>query len=132
MSCFAKVKRYRLRRNLRGSNFADTCTRSRRLELRLVRNRKRGFRKRPRQRIRHSDCIAIVDEIGLLKPRHRSLVAGMRSSVSSRGGRFLSLSILGGGPFTGEILAAISGEAEIPSTVIVPQAAGQSEAAAML
>ena len=49
--------------------------------------------------------LAVVDEIGLLKPRHRALVAGMRSSVSSRGGRFLSLSILGGSPFTGEILA---------------------------
>ena len=49
--------------------------------------------------------LAVCDELGLLKHRHRELVAGMRSSVSSRGGRFLALSILGGSPFTGEILA---------------------------
>ena len=47
---------------------------------------------------------AIVDEIGLLQERHRPLVNGMRSSVSTKGGRFVALSIVGSGPFVGEIL----------------------------
>lgn len=49
--------------------------------------------------------IAIVDEIGLLLERHRPQVQGMRSFVSARDGRFLSISIHGGGPFVDEILA---------------------------
>ena len=49
--------------------------------------------------------LAVCDEIGLLAERHRSLVAGMRSSVSAKGGRFLSISIHGDGPFVDEILS---------------------------
>ena len=47
---------------------------------------------------------AICDELGLLAERHRELVAGLRSSVSARDGRFLALSIRGDAPFTGELL----------------------------
>lgn len=47
---------------------------------------------------------AIVDELGLLPEAARELVAGMRSSVSARGGRFMALSITGDAPFTAEIL----------------------------
>ena len=49
--------------------------------------------------------LAIVDELGLLAERHRPAVAGMRSSVSAKGGRFLALTIHGPGPFVPEILA---------------------------
>ena len=34
--------------------------------------------------------LAIVDELGLLAEKHREFVASMRSSVSAKGGRFLS------------------------------------------
>ena len=47
---------------------------------------------------------AICDEIGLLQERHRPLVNGMRSSVSTKGGRFVALSIVGSGPFVPETL----------------------------
>ena len=47
---------------------------------------------------------AIVDELGLLAERDRPLVAGMRSSVSARDGRFIALSVHGDGPFIPEIL----------------------------
>ena len=49
--------------------------------------------------------MAVVDELGLLKERDRDLVNGMRSSVSAKDGRFVSLSIRGDGPFIPEILA---------------------------
>ena len=48
--------------------------------------------------------LAIVDEIGLLVERDRDLVNGLRSSVSARNGRFLSLSVRGTSPFVPEIL----------------------------
>ena len=48
--------------------------------------------------------LAIVDEIGLLTERDRDLVNGLRSSVSARNGRFLSLSVRGTSPFVPEIL----------------------------
>ena len=48
---------------------------------------------------------AIVDELGLLQERHRPQVAGMRSSVSARNGRFVALTIHGSGPFVPEILS---------------------------
>ncbi|MCY4028369.1 MAG: terminase large subunit, partial [Acidobacteria bacterium] len=48
--------------------------------------------------------LAIVDELGLLAERHRPMVAGMRSSVSAKGGRFVALTIHGPGPFVPEIL----------------------------
>ena len=47
---------------------------------------------------------AVCDEIGLLQERHRPLVNGMRSSVSTKGGRFVALSIKGSGPFVQETL----------------------------
>ena len=47
---------------------------------------------------------AIFDELGLLKEKDRELVAGMRSSVSAKGGRFIALSIQGDAPFTREML----------------------------
>ena len=49
--------------------------------------------------------LAIVDEIGLLVERDRDLVNSMRSSVSARDGRFVSLSVRGTAPFIPEILA---------------------------
>ena len=48
--------------------------------------------------------LAIVDELGLLKERDRDLVASMRSSVSARDGRFVSLTVHGSSPFVPEIL----------------------------
>ena len=48
--------------------------------------------------------IAIADEIGLLDPRARPLLNSMRSSVSAKAGRFLSMSIIGNSPFAQEIL----------------------------
>ena len=49
--------------------------------------------------------IAVCDEIGLLSEQSRGLVNSMRSSVSAKAGKFLSLSIWGDGPFCGEIVA---------------------------
>ena len=49
--------------------------------------------------------LSIVDEIGLLVESQRGLVNGMRSAVSAKNGRFMSLSIHGDGPFVPEILA---------------------------
>lgn len=49
--------------------------------------------------------LAVIDELGLLAERHRPMVAGMRSSVSANGGRFVSLTIHGPEPFVPEILA---------------------------
>ena len=48
--------------------------------------------------------LAVVDELGLLKERDRDLIASMRSSVSARDGRFVSLSVFGSAPFVPEIL----------------------------
>ena len=48
--------------------------------------------------------LAICDELGLLSERNRPLVNSMRSSVSAKGGKFLSLSVAGDGPFIPEIL----------------------------
>ena len=48
--------------------------------------------------------LSIIDEIGLLKPRDRDLVASMRSSISARDGKFVSLSVFGSAPFIPEIL----------------------------
>ena len=49
--------------------------------------------------------IAVIDEIGLLSEQSRGLVNSMRSSVSAKAGKFLSLSIWGDSPFCGEIVA---------------------------
>ena len=48
--------------------------------------------------------LAVVDELGLLGERNRPLVNSMRSSVSAKGGKFLSLSVHGSGPFVDEVL----------------------------
>ena len=48
--------------------------------------------------------MVMVDEIGLLAERDRDLIAGLRSSLSATGGRFVSLSIWGTGPFVPEIV----------------------------
>ena len=48
--------------------------------------------------------LAIVDELGLLGEKDRPLVNSMRSSVSAKRGKFLSLSVWGGGPFCAEIV----------------------------
>ena len=47
---------------------------------------------------------AIVDELGLLAEKNRDLVSSMRSSVSSKAGKFLALSVHGPGPFVPEII----------------------------
>ena len=49
--------------------------------------------------------LAIVDEIGLLTERDRALISSLRSSISARNGRFVSLSVRGTSPFVPEILA---------------------------
>ena len=48
--------------------------------------------------------IACADELGLFQARDRELVNSMRSSVSARGGKFLSLSVIGDSAFVKEIL----------------------------
>ena len=47
--------------------------------------------------------VSFVDEIGLMKERDRALLNGMRSAVSAKRGRFISLSVYGSGPFVPEI-----------------------------
>ena len=49
--------------------------------------------------------LAVCDEIGLMHEKSRAFVASLRSSVSARGGRFMSLSVHGDGPFVPEILS---------------------------
>ena len=49
--------------------------------------------------------LAVCDELGLMHEKSRAFVASLRSSVSARGGRFMSLSVHGDGPFIPEILA---------------------------
>ena len=49
--------------------------------------------------------VSIIDELGLLGERNRPLVNSMRSAVSAKAGKFLSLSVRGDGPFVPEILA---------------------------
>ena len=46
----------------------------------------------------------IVDELGLMTERDRDLIAGMRSSMSARGGRLIALSIRGESPMLEELL----------------------------
>ena len=48
--------------------------------------------------------LVIVDETGLMPERSRDLLAGLRSSVSAKGGRTLHISIRGDSPLYGEIL----------------------------
>ncbi len=48
---------------------------------------------------------AVIDEIGLFPPNARGLLAGMRSSISARNGRFIALSVWGDALFIPEIVA---------------------------
>ena len=48
---------------------------------------------------------AVCDELGLFPENARGLVAGMRSSISARNGRFIALSVWGDSPFVPEIVA---------------------------
>ena len=49
--------------------------------------------------------LVIVDETGLMPERSRDLLAGLRSSVSAKGGRVVHISVRGDSPLYGEILA---------------------------
>ncbi len=49
--------------------------------------------------------LVIVDETGLLPERGRELLAGLRSSVSARGGRIMHISVRGDSPLFAEILS---------------------------
>ena len=49
--------------------------------------------------------LVMVDEAGLLGEQHRPLIAGLRSSLSAKNGRFIALSIVGNSPFVPEALA---------------------------
>ena len=48
--------------------------------------------------------LVIVDETGLMPERARELLAGLRSSVSGKGGRIIHISIRGDSPLFGEVL----------------------------
>ena len=48
--------------------------------------------------------LVIVDETGLLPERSRELLAGLRSSVSAKGGRIVHISVRGDSPLFGEVL----------------------------
>ena len=49
--------------------------------------------------------LVIVDETGLLPERSRELLAGLRSSVSAKGGRIVHISVRGDSPLFAEVLA---------------------------
>ena len=49
--------------------------------------------------------LVIVDETGLMPERSRELLAGLRSSVSAKGGRIVHISVRGDSPLFAEILA---------------------------
>ena len=48
--------------------------------------------------------LVICDETGLLKERDRDFVAGLRSSISAKGGKIIHLSVRGNSPMMGELL----------------------------
>ena len=54
---------------------------------------------------------AVIDEIGLFPANARGLLAGMRSSISARDGRFIALSVWGDSPFVPEMVARRDDEA---------------------
>ena len=49
--------------------------------------------------------LVVVDETGLMPERSRELLAGLRSSVSAKGGRTIHISVRGDSPLYAEILA---------------------------
>ena len=48
--------------------------------------------------------LVIVDELGLLKERDRELLAGLKSSMGARNGRYLAITIHGDGPYVPEFV----------------------------
>ena len=48
--------------------------------------------------------LVVIDEIGLMPERSRELLAGLRSSVSAKGGRCLHISVRGDSPLFSEVL----------------------------
>ena len=48
--------------------------------------------------------LALIDEIGLLQEKDRGLVTSLRSSLTAKRGRMISLSIFGSGPFVPEYI----------------------------
>ena len=48
--------------------------------------------------------LVVVDEIGLMPERSRELLAGLRSSVSAKGGRIVHISVRGDSPLFAEVL----------------------------
>ena len=48
--------------------------------------------------------LVVIDETGLMPERSRELLAGLRSSVSAKGGRSIHISVRGDSPLYGEIL----------------------------
>ena len=65
--------------------------------------------------------LVLIDETGLMPERSRELLAGLRSSVSAKGGRVLHISVRGDSPLFREIL-------ENPATVARVYAAGDDAA----
>ncbi len=49
--------------------------------------------------------LVVVDETGLMPERARELLAGLRSSVSAKGGRIVHISVRGDSPLFAEVLA---------------------------
>ena len=48
--------------------------------------------------------LVVIDEVGLFPERSRSLLAGLRSSISAKGGRIIHISVQGDSPLFQEIL----------------------------
>ena len=48
--------------------------------------------------------LVVVDETGLMPERSRELLAGLRSSISAKGGRIIHISVRGDSPLFGEVL----------------------------
>ena len=48
--------------------------------------------------------LVVVDETGLMLERARALLAGLRSSISAKGGRIIHISVRGDSPLFGEVL----------------------------
>ena len=71
--------------------------------------------------------LVIVDETGLLPERSRELLAGLRSSVSGKGGRIVHISVRGDSPLFAEVL---SNPATVAHVYAAPEGAAIDDAAA--
>ena len=60
--------------------------------------------------------IVVVDEVGLMPERCRDLLAGLRSSVSAKGGRIVHISVRGDSPLYAEILGNAATVAHVYSS----------------